>query len=139
MRSSRFPKIRLRTGESIDEFMDGRLKLIQFRAGYRFSIDAVLLSQFVTIKQGDVMVDLGTGCGIIPLVLLLTKPVEYVFGLEIQPELADQAARNIILNGFEHKMGVIRRYQTYPIGPFISGCSDMQSPLSSKKQRTNQS
>ena len=107
MRSSWFPKIRLRTGESIDEFMDGRLKLIQFRAGYRFSIDAALLSQFVTIKQGDVMVDLGTGCGIIPLVLLLTKPVEYVFGLEIQPELADQAARNIILNGFEHKMGVI--------------------------------
>ena len=107
MKLSRFPKTKLRPGESIDDFMGGRLKLIQFRAGYRFSIDALLLSQFVTIKQGDVMVDLGTGSGIIPLVLLLTKPVEYVFGIEIQPELADQAARNILLNGFEHKMGVI--------------------------------
>ncbi|MBW1888689.1 MAG: SAM-dependent methyltransferase, partial [Deltaproteobacteria bacterium] len=50
---------------------------------------------------------LGTGCGIIPLVLLLTKPLGYGFGLEIQLDLAHQAARNAVLNGFGHKMGVI--------------------------------
>jgi len=91
----------------MDDFMDGRLKLVQFRAGYRFSIDAILLAQFVSIKPNDVVVDLGTGCGIIPLVLLLTEPVGHVFALEIQPELAEQAARNVALNGFDHKMEVI--------------------------------
>jgi tRNA1Val (adenine37-N6)-methyltransferase len=101
-------KIDLSPDESIDEFMNGRLKLIQSRTGYRFSIDAVLLSEFVSIKKGDKVVDLGTGCGIIPLVLLLRRPVRYVFGLEIQEGLARQTNRNALLNGFSPKMGVIR-------------------------------
>lgn len=81
--------------------------MIQSKDGYRFSIDAILLSEFVTVRPGDVVVDLGTGCGIILLVLLLTKPVGHVFGLEIQKELAAQAKRNTSLNGFETKMEVI--------------------------------
>lgn len=107
MKSLRSPDVRLLPDESIDEFMDGRLKLIQSRTGYRFSVDAILLSQFVTIRRGDRVVDFGTGCGIIPLVLLLTRPVAYAFGLEIQMDLADQATRNTKLNGYEHKMGII--------------------------------
>ena len=91
----------------MDAFMDGRLRLVQSRTGYRFSIDAILLSQFVTIKQGDGLIDLGTGCGIIPLLLLLTKPVRHALGLEIQPELADQAVRNAKYNGFFDKMEII--------------------------------
>lgn len=87
--------------------MDGRLKLIQSKNGYRFSIDAILVSEFVTIKKGDTVVDLGAGCGIIPLVLLLTKPVGYAVGLEIQASLAYQCARNAIMNGFSNKMGVV--------------------------------
>jgi tRNA1Val (adenine37-N6)-methyltransferase len=87
--------------------MDGRLKLIQSKDGYRFSIDAILLAEFVTIRQGNVVVDLGTGCGVIPLILLLTKLVGYAFGLEIQEELAGQAARNVLLNGFDDKMRVV--------------------------------
>ena len=108
MKSLRSPDVKLLPGESIDEFMDGRLKLIQSKTGYRFSIDAILLSQFVTIKRGDRLVDLGTGCGIIPLILLLTRPVAYASGLEIQMDLAHQAARNTKLNGYEHKMGIIQ-------------------------------
>jgi tRNA1Val (adenine37-N6)-methyltransferase len=107
MKSSRSPDVELLPDESMDEFMDGRLKLIQSKTGYRFSIDAILLSQFVTIKRGDRIVDLGTGCGIIPLILLLTKPVGHTFGLEIQRDLADQAARNTLLNGYQNRMGVI--------------------------------
>ncbi len=107
MKSSRSTEIIVRPGERIDCFMDGRLKLIQSKDGYRFSIDAILLAQFVTIRQGDVVVDLGTGCGVIPLILLLTKLVGYAFGLEIQEELAGQAARNILLNGFDDKMRVV--------------------------------
>ncbi len=101
-------KIDLSHDESIDEFMDGRLRLIQYRTGYRFSIDAVLLSEFTGIKKGDRVVDLGTGCGIIPLALLADRPARYVFGLEIQEGLARQAKRNALLNGFSHKIGVIR-------------------------------
>ena len=107
MKSSKFPEIILRPDESIDDFMDGRLRFIQSRTGYRFSIDAILLSEFVTIKKGDMVIDLGIGCGVIPLILLLTKPVGYALGLEIQAELADQTARNAVLNGFSHTMGVI--------------------------------
>jgi tRNA1Val (adenine37-N6)-methyltransferase len=108
MKSSKSPEIELRPDEDIDLFMDGKLRLIQSRNGYRFSIDAVLLSEFVTIRPGDRIVDLGTGCGIIPLILLLTRPVGHVFGLEIQQELALQAARNAVINGFRDKMDVIQ-------------------------------
>ena len=114
MKESRSHEIELLPDESIDEFMDGRLKLIQSRTGYRFSIDAILLSEFVTIKKDDTVVDLGIGCGIIPLVLLLTRPLGYAFGLEIQGGLAYQTARNAMLNGFSHKMTVIQGDIRYP-------------------------
>jgi len=97
----------IRPDECIDQFLEGRLKLIQSRDGYRFSIDAVLLSEFVTIRPEDVVVDIGTGCGVILLILLLTKPTGHVFGLEIQEALASQARRNAVLNGFGDKMGII--------------------------------
>ncbi len=97
----------LRPDETLDEFLDGRLRLIQSGKGYRFSIDAILLAQFVTIKPGDVVVDLGAGCGIISLILLLEKPVGYVIALEIQKHLVDQAVRNAALNGFTDRMGVL--------------------------------
>ncbi|RJR45367.1 MAG: methyltransferase domain-containing protein [Desulfobacteraceae bacterium] len=99
--------IPLKADESIDEFMHGRLRLIQPRRGYRFSIDALLLARFVTIKAGDRVVDLGTGCGIIPLLLLLSRPLSHVLGLEIQPDLAGQAFRNASLNGVAGRMSVV--------------------------------
>jgi tRNA1Val (adenine37-N6)-methyltransferase len=107
MKPSSLPKIKLGADETVDQFLDGRLKLIQSKNGYRFSIDAVLLSDFVSIRPGDIVVDLGTGCGVILLMLLLTKPFEYGFGLEIQKDLAGQAARNALLNGLSGKMGII--------------------------------
>ena len=108
MKQSTPPEIELLSDEGIDPFMDGRLRLIQSKDGYRFSIDAVFLSEFVTIKPDDVVLDLGTGCGVIPLILLLTKSVGYTFGLEIQKDLAHQASRNAIINGFGDKMAVIQ-------------------------------
>lgn len=123
MKPSKHPHIELRQGESIDEFMEGRLKLIQSKDGYRFSIDAVLLSHFVTIKPGDLVVDLGTGCGVILLILLLTRPVKHALGLEIQEDLASQAARNARLNGFEDRMNVVLGDIRRP--PFAENSADV--------------
>jgi tRNA1Val (adenine37-N6)-methyltransferase len=107
MKSTGSHDVPLRPGESVDAFMEGRLRMIQSTKGYRFSIDAVLLSQFVTTGPGDRVVDLGAGCGVIALMLLRTRDVHRVICLEIQPGLAEQASRNAALNGFEDRMSVI--------------------------------
>jgi len=122
-KSYRSPEVILGPDEGLDLFLDSRLKLIQSRDGYRFSIDAVLLSQFVTIRPGDVVVDLGTGCGVIPLILLLTKPVGHVFGLEVQEGLISQAARNARLNGLQERMDVVRG--DFRHLPFDSGFANL--------------
>jgi tRNA1Val (adenine37-N6)-methyltransferase len=106
MKSFRSLEPELRPDERLDEFMDGRIRLIQPRKGYRFSVDAILLAQFVTVKPTDVIVDLGAGCGIISL-LLLQRPVRYVLALEVQRNLADQALRNASLNRVSDRMRVI--------------------------------
>jgi len=110
-------------GESMDQFLDGRLQIIQSRNGYRFSIDAILLSEFVSIRTGDVVIDLGTGCGIVPLILLLTRPVSHVVGLEIQEELAFQAVRNVLLNRMGQKIDIVRGDIRYP--PMAGASADV--------------
>lgn len=94
--------------ERVDPFLDGRLQVIQSRAGYRFSVDALLLADFATIRKGDRVVDLGTGCGIIPLLLLRSRGAAWVVGLEIQEALAFQASRNARLNALHDRMPVVR-------------------------------
>jgi tRNA1Val (adenine37-N6)-methyltransferase len=115
--------IELLPDESIDDFEGGDLRLIQSRTGYRFSIDAILLSEFVTVKRGDDVVDLGAGCGIMPLMLLLKKPVRHAFAIEIQWVLAYQTARNAELNGFTERMSVIMGDIRTP--PLSARCVDV--------------
>jgi len=107
MTKSKFPEITVLPDETIDPFMDGRLRLIQSKIGYRFSIDAILLADFVTIKKHDTVIDLGTGCGVIPLSLLMSKPLKRIYCLEIQPKLASQAIRNAKINNLNDRMSVI--------------------------------
>ncbi|MBN1106214.1 MAG: methyltransferase [Deltaproteobacteria bacterium] len=134
MKRFRSCDVTLRPDESIDEFMDGRLKVIQSKKGYRFSVDAILLSEFVSVRDGDRVVDLGAGCGIIPLLLLLTRPIRRVLALEIQPDLAHQAFRNARLNGFAGRMDVvIGDIRAIPISPLSADVVLCNPPYRQKR------
>lgn len=88
--------------------MGGRIKVFQHRQGYRFSIDAVLLAAFSAPGAQDRIVDLGAGCGIIPLILGFRHPAANITGIEVQPELAELAARNVAANGLAARVTIIR-------------------------------
>jgi len=78
-----------------DTFLNGRIKVKQERSGYRFSIDSILLACHAGPHPGDKVLDLGTGCGIIPLILAYREPNLNIFGIEVQKELADIAGSNV--------------------------------------------
>jgi tRNA1(Val) A37 N6-methylase TrmN6 len=80
--------------ETLDTLFEGRLKILQKKRGYRFSIDALLLAHFADPGPKDRIIDLGTGCGILPLILLFRRKASRIIGVEIQPSLADLARRN---------------------------------------------
>ncbi|MBW2333818.1 MAG: methyltransferase [Deltaproteobacteria bacterium] len=108
----------MKANETIDSFLNGKLQIIQSRQGYRFSVDALLLAEFVSVRSEDVVVDLGAGCGIISLFLAVKRKVGFIVGLELQEELASQAQRNIVLNKLEKKMAIIRGdLRHLPMGP----------------------
>ena len=87
---------------SRDSLFDGELICHQYQKGYRFSIDPVLLAHFVTVKKGDSVLDLGSGSGIIPMILLYRHKelIRRVVGIEVQQELADLATTNVTANSF---------------------------------------
>ena len=74
------------------------LSIKQPSSGYRFSIDSFLLADFIAPKNQNIILDLGTGCGIIPMLLAQTFPEIFIIGVEIQKELADIAKKNILEN-----------------------------------------
>jgi tRNA1(Val) A37 N6-methylase TrmN6 len=102
-----------RDDETLDAFYHGRIRVLQKKKGYRFSVDAPLLADFIRTRANDEALDLGTGSGIIAL-LLSVKPFRRITALEIQPGLADQARRNVELNGLGGRIEVLeadlRRY-----------------------------
>lgn len=106
-----------REGETIDDILGRRLRILQKERGYRFSIDSLLLAHFVQVKKGDSVADLGTGGGIILLLLSHRSICERMAGVEIQEELADMARRSIKINGLEKGIevlsGDIRQIKTF--------------------------
>ena len=88
----------LHDNEEIVDLQYKGLKLIQNDKVFKFGTDAVLLSSFVTIKKGETLVDLGTGSGIIPILLSGRADANF-YGIEIQEEAARLAERNAALNG----------------------------------------
>jgi tRNA1Val (adenine37-N6)-methyltransferase len=90
-----------------DTFFNGKIRLTQDRFGYRFSIDAVLLAHFADPRSGNKVLDLGTGCGIIPLILAYRQPQISLYGVEVQTALAELAISNVRENRQEDRIAVI--------------------------------
>lgn len=96
-----------KTGERIDELHRNGYRIIQKEQGFCFGMDAVLLSGFASVKQGESALDLGTGTGIIPILLEAKTEGKHFTGLEIQEEFADMAGRSVRLNGLESKIDIV--------------------------------
>lgn len=99
--------IDLKENERIDDLQRNGYKIIQKRDGFCFGMDAVLLSGFANVKQGERALDLGTGTGIIPLLLEAKYQGSHYTGLEIQAEMAEMAARSVALNRLEDKIRIV--------------------------------
>jgi tRNA1Val (adenine37-N6)-methyltransferase len=97
-----------REDERIDDLQRNGYHIIQKKNGFCFGMDAVLLSGFAWVKKGERAIDLGTGTGIIPILLSAKTEGEHFTGLEIQEEVADMADRSVRLNGLENRVEIVR-------------------------------
>lgn len=95
--------------ETLDTFSNGKLQIIQKKKGYRFSVDTLLLSQFVRIRKNERVIDLGTGCGILPLLLSQNAKAHSFVGVEIQKGLAECAEKNVVLNHLEGRVSILNQ------------------------------
>jgi len=93
--------------ETLDTLSIGNLQLLQAEDGYRYSLDPILLSRFVNIKKEVKVVDLGSGCGILPLLLARLTAAQELVGIEIQPELAERSMRNVKLNNLQDRVRIL--------------------------------
>jgi len=94
--------------ETLDELKGYNLQIVQERHGYRFSLDPLLLCAFAAPTGGERIVDLGTGSGIIPLVLARQTAGTTFVGVELQNGMADLAERNVRLNGLADRIAILR-------------------------------
>jgi tRNA1(Val) A37 N6-methylase TrmN6 len=92
-----------------DAFFDGKLHIKQAASGYRFSLDAVILAWHARPRADERVLDLGTGCGIIPLILAYRHPSIAAFGIEIQEDLAELAISNVTENHMQNRITVLQQ------------------------------
>ncbi|ACM19839.1 SAM-dependent methyltransferase [Geotalea daltonii FRC-32] len=92
---------------TIDELRGDGLKIAQPLNGYRFSLDPILLSNFARLREGGRIADLGTGCGIIPLLLAKQNKSATIVGIDFQEHMAALARHNVILNGYDDRVSIL--------------------------------
>lgn len=93
--------------ETVDKIFGGRVAVIQSRRGYRFSLDTLLLIAFVHPERGRRIIDLGCGCGVVPLALATFYPRLECVGLEFQERLLERARAALQLNALQHRVSFI--------------------------------
>ena len=94
--------------DELCELFDGRLKLFQKQQGYRFSVDAIVLADFARERAAGTVIDLGTGSGILAVLLSRTEAVREIVGIEVQEDLAALAEKNICYNECADRVTIIR-------------------------------
>ncbi len=99
--------VTIKDKERIDDLQLNGLKLIQNTEKFCFGVDAVLLSDFADVKRNSKVLDIGTGTGIIPVLLAGKTKAAKIVGLEIQEEMAEMAARSVLLNELSDKLEII--------------------------------
>ena len=97
----------LKPGERLDDLQIGGLELIQNPAGFCFGVDAVFLSDFAKIKAGETVLDMGTGNGIIPILLTAKTQGRKFTGLEITVERCVMARRSVQYNHLEDRVEIV--------------------------------
>jgi tRNA1(Val) A37 N6-methylase TrmN6 len=97
----------LRPGERVDDLHRNNYRIIQNTKKFCFGMDGVLLSGFARVGIGERVIDLGTGTGVIPILLEAKTQGKHFTGLEIQPESADMAKRSVSLNKLEEKIDIV--------------------------------
>lgn len=97
----------LKEDETLDDLIIGNLKIVQPTKGYRFSIDAVLIAHFCLLEGVKTVVDLGSGSGVIPLILSQRDKGIIIKGVEIQESMVDRAKRSIQINHLEERIQII--------------------------------
>lgn len=103
-----FPPLVVGEDETLDSFYHGRILVVQKKKGYRFSVDAPLLADFIQTRPSDRILEIGAGNGIIAL-LLSVKPFRNLLCLEIQRSMVELAERNIRLNQLEGRIRVVQQ------------------------------
>ncbi len=98
----------VKSWEKVDDLQRSGLRIIQDPGRFCFGMDAVLLTGYVNEKKGCELLDLGTGTGIIPLLLSAKTDILHLTGLEIQSESADMAARSVAMNGLQERISIVK-------------------------------
>ncbi len=138
--------IELRSNERIDDLHRKNYKIIQSPNKFCFGIDAVLLTGFAQVKDGANVLDLGTGTGIIPILLEAKTKGKHFVGLEIQEESAEMATRSVRLNELDDKVSIIQgdikeADQLFPLSsfdvvtsnpPYMNGHNGLKNELEPK-------
>ncbi len=93
-------------GESLDDLQNGYF-IIQSEKGFRYGMDAVLLAGYVSVRPGEKVLDMGTGTGILPILLAAKTPGESFTGLEIQEKSACMARRSVAYNGLQDRIRIV--------------------------------
>jgi tRNA1Val (adenine37-N6)-methyltransferase len=91
----------------LHELFHGRLKIIQKKGGYRFSVDSILLACFAAERASGAVADLGTGCGVLPVILAKRRQFDQITGIEIQHDLARLARENVSFNNCDDNVTIL--------------------------------